>query len=148
MSHSDPVRPRRGGAVFRRYVLFQVPGWMLAAAVGTCLYQWAGFSLGAAAAVVLLWITKDFALYPMLRASYEVDTSTPVEQLVGKRAVSTHPLAPQGYVRLRGELWRAEIVDADHTIDAGATVEVVGARGLTLSVRKVPPGSPPASGGA
>ena len=128
--------------MLRRYVLFQVPGWMLAAAVGASLYQWAQFPLWGAVAIVLLWIAKDFALYPIFRPSYEVDTSTPVERLVGRRAISTHSLAPRGYVRLRGELWHAEVVDADCTVDAGTTVEVIGARGLTLSVRKVPPDMP------
>jgi membrane protein implicated in regulation of membrane protease activity len=124
---------------FRRYILFQVPGWLLAGVALACLYRWADLPLWAAGALQLVWMAKDFALYPWLRAAYEVDTRTHAEQrLVGRHAVATEPLAPRGYVRLHGELWLAEVDASGDGIGVGTTVEIVGASGITLTVREAP----------
>jgi membrane protein implicated in regulation of membrane protease activity len=125
---------RRPRAVFRRYVLFQVPGWLLALVVVVVSHQQLGLPIWAAAALWLVWFGKDIALYPLLRASYEGAGRLPIEQLLGKRGVAIEPLAPRGYVRLQGELWQAQTATADRAISAGTTVEVVDARGLTLVV--------------
>lgn len=143
MTHESPNGSSRRARdpVFVRYVLLQIPEWVLGTVAAVALYRWAGLPAWVAAAVVPLLMLKDVALYPWLRASYEIDPRMPVEQqLVGARAVATQPLSPRGYVRLRGELWQAEIASEDRTIDPGATVEVIAASGLTLVVREAPPG--------
>lgn len=121
--------------VLRRYVLLQVPEWVLFGIVVLSLYWWADLPVSVVAGLLVVWIAKDFALYPWLRASYQVDTRMPVERLVGKSAVATQALAPRGYVRVHGELWRAEATEIDVRIGTGTTVEVVGASGITLIVR-------------
>jgi len=124
-------------STFRRYVLLQAPSWALAAVVLVGLHRWGYLPAWIAAVLLLAFVVKDLALYPWLRRSYAVDTRTPAEQqLVGERAVVTQPLSPRGYVRVRGELWRAEALDPGRDIHTGAAVEVVAARGLTLVVRK------------
>ena len=135
---SGPHVGRRPPSVLGRYLRFQVPGWILALVVASVLHQSADVPLWAAAVLVLLWIAKDLVLYPWLRSSYEVDTRSPVERLIGKRGTATQALAPAGYVRLHGELWYAEAADADDPISPGSTVEVIKARGLTLTVEEVP----------
>ncbi len=50
---------------------------------------------------------------------------------VGSRGRTTTPLAPKGYVRVGGELWRAS---SSSFIDAGKEVAVVGMDGMTLLV--------------
>jgi membrane protein implicated in regulation of membrane protease activity len=124
-------------------MLFQVPGWLLALVVVIVSHQQLGLPIWAAAVLWLIWVGKDIALYPLLRASYEGDARLPIEQLVGKRGVAIETLAPRGYVRLQGELWHAQTAAADRAIGAGTTIEVVDARGLTLVVteaRTPPPG--------
>jgi len=54
--------------------------------------------------------------------------------MTGASAVAATPLRPHGSVRVHGELWRARSTE---DVDAGATVEVVGADGLTLVVKPV-----------
>jgi len=55
-------------------------------------------------------------------------------ELIGATGVALTALDPQGLVRIRGEEWTAEAVDAP--IPAGSEVEVLGIEGLTLRVRK------------
>ena len=57
-----------------------------------------------------------------------------IEAMTGASAVAATPLRPHGSVRVHGELWRARSTE---DVDAGATVEVVGADGLTLVVKPV-----------
>lgn len=126
------VPPRR--SPFWRYTALQVPGWVLALALG----WWIRTSFDApgwlAPAILLAWVVKDMALYPLLRSAYDVNEAPPVERLVGRRGVAIEPLAPSGYVRIGGELWRARASDAT-PIAPHLAVEVVGAEGLVLSVR-------------
>lgn len=124
--------------VLRRYVLYQIPGWLLAVAGALLLHRWVGLPGWAGATLVVTWALKDAALYPFLRASYEPDSRTVIERLIGQVGVAVEPLAPRGYVRVRGELWLAEPTPADVVIRSGHPVTVDAVRGTTLLVR---PGS-------
>ncbi len=131
------VPPRR--SPFWRYTAFQVPGWVLALAIGWWI-QGAFEAPGwAAPGILVFWVVKDLALYPLLRSAYEVNEAPPVERLIGRRGVAIEPLAPSGYVRIGGELWRARASGAA-AIAPDLAVEVVGAEGLVLSVRPAGPG--------
>ena len=120
---------------FWRYTAFQVPGWLLASAGGYWLYSAIGVPPWVAAGLPLAWVVKDYALYPFLRFAYEADQRRPIERLIGVEGAAVEPLAPAGYVRVRGELWRAHRVAADDTVAQGDAVEVVGVEGATLLVR-------------
>ena len=126
------VSPRR--SPFWRYVALQVPGWVLAAGIGWWIRDSFDAPVWLAPAVPLVWFVKDMALYPLLRNAYDVNEAPPVERLIGSRGVAVEPLAPSGYVRIGGELWRARTCDAT-PIAPHLKVEVVGAEGLLLSVR-------------
>ena len=118
-----------------RYVLYQIPGWLIAVVVAVVLHRWVGLPGWAAAALVIGWALKDAALYPFLRASYEPSSGSVIERLVGLGGVAVEPLAPRGYVRIRGELWLAEPIAGDADIPRGHPVTVLGVRGTTLLVR-------------
>ena len=49
-------------------------------------------------------------------------------------------LDPTGYVLLRGELWKAEVVPEDRPIAEGSSVRIQDVRGLTLVVAREPGG--------
>ena len=118
----------------RRYILYQVPGWLLCAAMAVILHHWAGLSAWIGLLLVVGWAAKDAALYPYLRHAYEPDAPPAIEQLVGLAGVTVEPLAPDGYIRVRGELWRAE-PQAGAEIGPGHLVTVEAVRGTTLLVR-------------
>ena len=132
-----------------RYVLYQIPGWLLAVAAAVLLHRWVGLPAWGAAALVVAWTLKDAALYPFLRTAYQADSRRVIERLVGQRGVAVEPLAPRGYVRVRGELWLAEPITADVEIPRGRQVTVDEVRGTTLLVRptlsgptETPPSTP------
>ncbi len=73
-------------------------------------------------------------MYPMLRTTYEPGVKTGSEQLVGAKGVAKEELAPHGYVRVRGELWRAEVGQSRSPISVGSPIRVLAAEGMTLIV--------------
>ena len=122
-----------------RYTLYQIPEWVLAAGAAVLLYRWGVLGGWTGALLVAAVMAKDAALYPLLRTAYESDASTAIERLIGLRGVAVEPLAPQGYVRVRGELWRSEATTAGRAIHRGHPVTVHAVRGTTLLVRPAPP---------
>ena len=58
--------------------------------------------------------------------------------MLGSEGKAVSPLAPEGMVRIKGELWRAK--SASGRMDTGEEVIVVGQDGLKLVVRKRSPG--------
>lgn len=120
--------------VLATYLLLQIPGWLLAGAVVAVLHRWDVLSVSAGVLVVLLWVVKDLLLFPVVRTAYEGDARQGADRLIGLAGVTTTRLAPDGYVRLRGELWRAELTDTSQRVEQGATVRVCASRGLTLFV--------------
>ena len=123
---------------FWRYTALQVPGWVLAAALAWWIHGSFDVPGWLPPTIPFAWMVKDMALYPLLRSAYEVNEAPPVERLIGCRGVAIEPLAPSGYVRIGGELWRARADDAT-PIAPHLTVEVVGAEGLVLAVRHTDP---------
>lgn len=120
--------------VFKRYLLLQIPGWMLTVAILYWLHRWLGLPVWAAALLLAGEVAKDFILYPKLRRAYESDEKTGADRLIGIEAVVRQRLAPEGYVEIRGELWRARPAGEEATLEVGAAVRVVDAGGLLLTV--------------
>ena len=117
-----------------KYLVVQVPGWLLLAGIGLFLgarLRWPDWAL---AVLLALAVLKDLALYPLLRQAYEGDPRTGAERLVGFRGSVAKALRPQGYIRVRGELWHAEVEARTEAVPEGARVTVRAARGLTLTV--------------
>ena len=95
--------------------MFQVPGWIVAAAVGVWLNRTMDVPGAVVVGLPVFWILKDMALYPLLRTAYETSDTSPIE-------------------RLAGELWRAETDTG--SVAADTLVDVIGANGLVLQVRE------------
>jgi membrane protein implicated in regulation of membrane protease activity len=116
-----------------RYALLQVPDVLFTALVLCALRRWWGLTDGAAALLLALWIAKDAAMYPFVRRSLSDGGSRiGAAALIGAEGVSEDALDPSGWVRVRGELWRAEAIG--EPVAARSRVRVRGIRGLTLSV--------------
>ena len=115
-----------------RYLAFQIPGWVVLALVLGAAMAWWDLSRTLAAAIFTLFVIKDAVLFPFVRVAYEPTSGGGAQALVGQRARAEEDLAPDGYVRLGAELWRAEI--ARGSAPRGAALRVVAVRGLTLVV--------------
>lgn len=128
-------RPERRLRPLTKYLLLQLPGWLVAAVVLSLLKRWVDLPLWAAVALFLLWVIKDLILFPLLRPAYESDGKGGVERLIGAQGIAEERLAPSGYIRVGGELWRAEALRADRPIPPGSRVRVQAVRGLTLLIQ-------------
>lgn len=118
-----------------RYYLFQIPGWLLAAALVTVLRAWLGLPGWVALTIVGVVVLKDVVCYPFLRKAYQLEASG-AAQLVGLRGVTRDSLDPTGYVYVHGELWRAKTEAGAPAIPAGAEVRVVQGHRMTLTVAR------------
>jgi membrane protein implicated in regulation of membrane protease activity len=130
--------------VLARYLLFQVPGWVLVGGALAAAAQWNVVSTPVAWMGFALWLAKDAVLFPVLRRAYEPDGCGPPEP-VGAAGVAEDALDDEGWVRLGAELWRARLARGAAPIPRGARVRVVGAEGLVLYVEadageEAPPG--------
>lgn len=116
-----------------RYLLLQLPGWVLVAllllalAARTEVPDWALWSAGA------FWLLKDLALFPLVWRAYAATGGWPFSP-VGHCGVALGELDPRGLVRVRGETWQA-LAASDTPIPSGAPVEVIGRDGLILLVQ-------------
>ena len=77
---------------------------------------------------------KDLALYPTMRIIFRPPART---QPIGKRGEVVEALAPTGYIRVDGELWKATAPASGPPLPAGRQVVVRAAEGLTLLVDDV-----------
>jgi len=124
--------------VLAKYLLFQLPGWTLAAlALGFLVRVW-DLAPGTALLLFAFWVIKDFALYPLLRSAYAGGHRDGAEALIGALGTARERLDPAGYVRVGAELWRAEVSRECAPVESGGAVRVRAVRDLTLQVEPVP----------
>ena len=123
--------------VFWRYLLFQLPGQVVAAIALLLLVRFGYLAGSTAGWLLLFWCLKDLALYPRMRIGYESRPSPAgTDALVGARGTALTPLAPDtpGRVRVGPEQWKAQLADGAGALGRGAAVRVVAVNGLTLDV--------------
>ena len=120
--------------IFVRYMLFQVPGVVLLylllilAGRAVTLPTWFIWSL------VALWVIKDLILFPVVWRAYDQERRDDSSSMVGSRGIAEDRLDRSGYIRVHGELWKAEVVGKSPSIGKGEKVTVRGIRGLKLFV--------------
>jgi membrane protein implicated in regulation of membrane protease activity len=120
--------------IITRYVLFQVPALVILIALLVLAKQWVDLPSWFIWGLIGLWIAKDIALFPLTWRAYDQDRERAVHSLVGTRGIAEERLNPSGYIRVRGELWKAEVAGNVRPIEKGEEVRVQGIRGLTLLV--------------
>lgn len=117
-----------------RYALFQLPGIGLAGYTFWILHVLLGLSPILCWIGTGLWVLKDVALFFFVWPAYQSDQDEGPYALVGLHGESREALNPEGYIRLRGVLWRAKSADGI-PIQPASRVLVVARQGLTLIVR-------------
>lgn len=121
---------------FLRYIAVQIPGWLLLLVLVLLLRSRIEISGGVIVILLGIAVVKDLLLYPLVRRAYEGGLPSGAERLVGAQGVVETPLAPKGYVRVRGELWRAESHPGTGPLPEGSTVRITAGRGMTLTVER------------
>ena len=119
---------------FLKYVLLELPGWVIAGVILGFFVWREDLSTQVAALLFSLWVAKDFALYPLVRRAYEDGNPSGTDGLVGALGTAKERLDPEGYVRVGSESWRAVLPRDAAPVEAGGTVRVLDVRDLTLFV--------------
>lgn len=117
-----------------KYTLLQIPAIALVIIIVVFGPRWFYFPAWIGWTIVALWILKDIILFPFVWRSYDSSIPDDTLTMVGKRGIAEERLSPVGYVRVRGELWKAEVARGDAPIEAGEPVRVRDIQGLTLKV--------------
>lgn len=117
----------------RTYVLLELGELVGLIILIVVLAQFITIPLWLAVAIPMGKLLKFILVYPSVRHSVRQPAYTGLESLIGEHGPVVDPLAPEGYVKIRGELWRARGEGAP--IPVGTEVEVFGTDGIRLLVR-------------
>ncbi len=130
------MNDRRWSArVVVRYAVLQVPAVVILVLVLTLVRQWVDIPAWFVWGLVYLWVVKDLILFPFVWRAYDTDRAGATNSMVGTRGIAKDRLALSGYIRVRGELWQAEVMGGSPPIDRGQRVRVRGISGLKLFVQ-------------
>jgi|GEM_PF-273482 len=84
---------------------------------------------------ISIWILKDLFMLPVVWRSYETQSDSAMDKMVGKEATVQQRLDPHGLVKIGQELWRGEVRGSPaESVEAGETVTVIKSEGLKLIV--------------
>jgi membrane protein implicated in regulation of membrane protease activity len=117
------------------YLLLQIPGTLLVIGLLWLLHTWTGLQLWIVWSLVTVWVIKDGILFFFVWPAYEPSDRIDTFSLIGLTGTARERLAPEGLVKIRGELWRARLADSQPSIEAGDRVKVLERRGLLLLVQ-------------
>jgi membrane protein implicated in regulation of membrane protease activity len=95
-----------------------------------------GIPVWLTSAIIVLWIMKDIVLFTKVWRAYAFSDNDPMLQLIGLEATVIVSLDPVGYVRARGELWRAEVRNPLCPAKKGDRTRVIEIKGMTLIVER------------
>ncbi|MFC1925724.1 NfeD family protein [Chloroflexota bacterium] len=85
-------------------------------------------------AVVLLIGAVVFVVYKAITSTSKLEVTGGKKSMLGLSGNAVTPLDPEGLIRARGELWKAECTDG--TICAQEAVIIVSIQGLKLIVKR------------
>lgn len=120
-----------------KYALCQLPGALIAGGILFFLHRSFGFPGWLAWTLFGIWVLKDVLLFPFVWTAYS--TEAPGAAMTGRVGETRGRLEPDGYIRVGGELWWAELPPGAPAVDDGERVKVLGQRGLTLIVERADP---------
>jgi membrane protein implicated in regulation of membrane protease activity len=120
-----------------RYALYQIPDMAILFLILFVLHQWVDLSLWLYMGFVSLWMVKYVLVFTFVWPAYDKPLPGDVKSLIGTEGIAEERLDPSGYIRVHGELWRAEVIGKAIPIEKGQTVLIERACGLTLLVKPV-----------
>ena len=128
---------RMSTRILVRYALLQLPALALLVLILVFVQRWVDLPAWVVWGSIAIWVVKDAILYPFVWRAYDWDRPQGENSIVGARGIAKERLAPSGYVQVRGELWKAELMEGSPPLEKGERVRVEGARGLMLIVQHI-----------
>ncbi len=104
------------------------------------IWRWAlprfGIELSLYVLIIIMvgWLVYAVVTFIVVTRALGKKAVIGLQTMIGSRGKVARPLAPEGMVRIKGELWGATSEEGE--IDIGEEVIVVGEDGLKLVVRK------------
>jgi membrane protein implicated in regulation of membrane protease activity len=117
-----------------RYTILQLPGLALLLLILVFVQGWVDLSPWVVWGFIAIWVVKDAILFSFVRKAYDWDHPQGATSMVGAHGIAKERLAPSGYVQIRGELWKAALMEGSPPLEKGERVRVEGACGLRLVV--------------
>jgi membrane protein implicated in regulation of membrane protease activity len=121
--------------VLIKFILLQLPLLVLLPLVLFFIRQWVDIPVWLIWGLVALLIIKGIIMFPRVWRSYDQSRPGDPTSIIGMLGIAQDRLAPTGYIQVRSELWRAEVMEGYPPIPNGKYVRVVGMEGLTLLVQ-------------
>ena len=121
--------------IVQRYALYQIPDVAILIVILFVLHQWVGLTLLWLMGLIGFWMVKYVFVFSFVWRAYDRPRSGDVSSLIGIEGIVEKHLDPSGYIRVHGELWRAEVIGKMTAIEKGQTVLIEKADGLTLLVK-------------
>jgi membrane protein implicated in regulation of membrane protease activity len=121
--------------IMLRYARFQIPDMAILVLILFMLHQWVDLSLWMFMGFVSLWMVKYVLVFTFVWPAYDKLLPGDVKSLIGTEGIAEERLDPSGYIRVHGELWRAEVIGKTIPIEKGQMVRIEKACGLTLLVK-------------
>jgi membrane protein implicated in regulation of membrane protease activity len=122
------------------YTLQAVFSWMLEEILLAAVILWLlprffdiNMPLWVLAILMLALAVYSGFMYRAGRQTFFIRPKLAAENIIGSQGTVTKPLAPEGYVKVQGVLWKA--ICHGFELEAGDEVEVIGMEGLRLVVK-------------
>ena len=122
--------------IYFRYLLLNIPGLVAVILILFIIQHWFVLPAWLFWSIIGFWMIKDVVLFPVVWRAYDWDHPGRSRSMIGEQGIARDRLAPSGYVKIRGELWRAEKLGDGPPIEAGQAVQVIKMKGLTLLVKQ------------
>ena len=124
----------------RARLIFAIVSTLLVEAALVAIVRWGlpqfgiHLSLWGLIALMMAWGIYAVYAYRMGSRALRRKPVAGFTAMVGSKGRVVNPLAPEGFIKVKGELWRA--ISSDERIEVGDEVTVVGQDGLKLMVSK------------
>jgi membrane protein implicated in regulation of membrane protease activity len=128
-------KPRWSTRTVIRYALFQIPDLAILILILVLVRRWIDLPSWLTWGFITFWMLKDIILFPLFWRAYDRSPANDPFSAVGARGTAENRLSPSGFIRVKNELWRAEVIGEGQGVNEGETVRVEAVRGLTLLVR-------------
>lgn len=122
--------------VIIRYSLLQIPSLLIVMLLIYIVNHWYRLNNVIIMIIILLWVLKDILIFPFVWKAYCHKDRDKSKTVLNEFGTAIDTINPKGYVKIRGEIWLAELDDISIPISKGEPVEVVEINGLKLKVRK------------
>jgi membrane protein implicated in regulation of membrane protease activity len=120
--------------VLAKYTMLQLPGLVVLVIIMLFVLRWFELPVWLFWCSVFVWVAKDVILYPFVWRAYDQPRAKDADAMIGACCVAKERMAPSGYVLVRGEFWKAELIAGSRLVEKGERVRVRETRGLTLVV--------------